>query len=67
MNWGALQMHGNNVVPILLAHRREGLVTEYACVRDQDVHTAKSFKRNLDDSMAILSGSDCRNSFTPRY
>jgi hypothetical protein len=43
-----------NCVPLLFRHSSEALITEYTGIRDEDVHPAKLFQSNPDQSVAVF-------------
>ena len=54
------KMNGKDQVPFLLSHSGEGFVAKDTSICDQNMHAAKLLQSNFHDSIAVLSGTNCR-------
>src|SRR5439155_1546311 len=55
---GALQMHGDDRVPLLLAHVEDHPVAQDAGAGDERIETAPRLERRADDARGALPGGD---------
>ena len=51
-----MDVHGHHLVPLLVAHRFERLVTKNTCVVNENIHTAPLVNGLLDDLGALRVG-----------
>jgi len=58
------QMNSDDIIPLLLVHGDERLVTQDASIRNKNVNATKGIKSSLDDSIAILSRGNCGDGLT---
>ena len=61
------QVNCHNLIPLLLGHCSEGPISQDTSVGHNDVKTTELLECDLDESIAILNGTNRCSGFSARY